>query len=105
MDMKIEVSQKNQLLDMLLNIPADEDFESVINKSKRKQEKRKQKLCKKKQGNLSLNSTILEKQSSTQFTSFKSRIQITSKVAFLSSTKTTLTEFKNKPTKAMKKDF
>jgi hypothetical protein len=50
------------------------------------------------------NSTVLEKQSSTQSSASKSRAHAISKPSSHNSEKTTLTETKNKPTKAAKKD-
>jgi hypothetical protein len=84
-------------------INLDEDFESVMSKSKRKWEKRKQKLREKEQDHLLFNSTILEKQLSNQSSASKSHAHAISKPSSATSD-TTLTEAKNKPTKAAKKD-
>jgi hypothetical protein len=60
-DMKIEVVNENQSMDVSPITNMNEDFKPMISKSKRKQEKKKQKLQKKKQGNLLSNSTVLKK--------------------------------------------
>jgi hypothetical protein len=103
-DMEIEIAKEDQSPNVYKVINTDEDFEPVMSKSKRKREKRKQKLREKEQGNLPLNSTILEKQPSNLSSASKSRAHTLSKSLTSTSDKTTLTETKNKPTKAAKKD-
>jgi hypothetical protein len=104
-DMEIEIAKEDQSPNVYKVINTDEDFEPVMSKSKRKREKRKQKLSKKEQGNLSSpNSTILEKQPSNLSSALKSRAHTSSKSSSPTSAKTILTETKNKPTKAAKKD-
>jgi hypothetical protein len=102
--MEIEIAKEDQSPNVQNVINPDDDFEPVMSKSKRKREKRKQKLCEKEQGYLLTNSTVLEKQPSNQFSASKSRAHTSSKPSSSTSDKTTLTETKNKPTKAAKKD-
>jgi hypothetical protein len=103
-DMEIEIAKKDQLPDVQNVINTDEDFEPMMSKSKRKREKRKQKLHEKEQGYLLSNSTILKKQPFNQSSTSKSRAHTKSKPSSSTSDKTTLTETKNKPTKAAKKN-
>jgi cell division protein FtsN len=103
-DMEVKIAKENQSPIMQNVINLDEDFEPVMSKSKRKWEKRKQKLHEKEQDHLLSYSTVLEKQSSNQSSSSKSRAHVISKLSSSTSGKTTLTETKNKPTKAAKKD-
>jgi hypothetical protein len=104
-NMEIEIVKEDQSPNVHKVVNTDEDFEPVMSKSKRKREKRKQKLSKKEQGNLSSpNSTILEKQPSNLSSALKSRAHTSSKSSSPTSAKTILTETKNKPTKAAKKD-
>jgi hypothetical protein len=103
-DMEVEIAKEDQSPNVQKVINTDEDFEPVISKSKRKWEKRKQKLREKEQSNLLSDSTILEKQPSNQSSASKSRAHASSKSSTSTSDKTTLTETKNKPTKAAKKD-
>jgi hypothetical protein len=103
-NMEIEIAKEDQLPNVQKLANMDEDFEPVMSKSKRKQEKRKQKLREKEQGYLLSNSTVLEKQPSNQSSASKSRAHTTSKPSSFTSDKTTLTKTKNKSTKAAKKD-
>jgi hypothetical protein len=103
-DMEIKIAKEDQSPNIHKVINTDEDFELVMSKLKRKQEKRKQKLHEKEQGNLPPNSTVLEKQPSNLSSASKLRAHTTSKSSSSTSDKTILTETKNKPTKAAKKD-
>jgi hypothetical protein len=98
------IAKEDQSLNMQNVINTDEDFEPVMSKSKRKREKRKQKLRKKEQNHLLSNSTVLEKQLSNQSSASKSHTYASSKPPSSTPNKTTLTETKNKPSKAAKKD-
>jgi hypothetical protein len=103
-DMEVEIAKEDQSPNVQKVINTDEDFEPVMSKSKRKREKRKQKLREKEQSNLLSDSTVLEKQPSNQSSASKSRAHAPFKSLTSTSDKITLTETKNKPTKAAKKD-
>jgi hypothetical protein len=63
-DMEVKIAKEDQSPNVQKIINTDKDFKPVMSKSKRKQEKKKQKLREKEQGNLLFNSTVLEKQPS-----------------------------------------